>query len=319
MSRSGDRPCVRFEDCMATQVKPLKQIQTVLKFAAANLDEDVSLRALAARAGLSTFHLHRVFAAAAGETPKQYTLRLRLARAALLLLTDQQSVLNVALACGFQSHEAFGRAFRRRLGMSPGAYRARGFQGGVSGVQAEEHAALVSQTGPCIRLFHSQRSHIDKAMEYSITTKELSPQPVLLARRRVKPSAIAATLGEVLGLVFHHAQRAGAAFAGQPLTRYLEWGPGLWTIEAGMPIAASVPGDGVVSADTLPGGLVATTTHAGPYDKLTEAHAAIQVWIEEHGLVGSGAPWESYVTDPADYPDPADWKTEIFWPVKARP
>jgi len=33
--------------------------------------------------------------------------------------------------------------------------------------------------------------------------------------------------------------------------------------------------------------------------------------------VAAGAPWESYVTDPADYPDPADWKTEIFWPVKS--
>ena len=58
------------------------------------------------------------------------------------------------------------------------------------------------------------------------------------------------------------------------------------------------------------------TTHTGPYDKLTEAHAAIQVWIEDQGLVTAGAPWESYVTDPADYHDPADWKTEIFWPVK---
>jgi AraC family transcriptional regulator len=301
---------------MATQVKPLKQIQPVLAFAAANLDEDVSLTALAEQAGLSAFHLHRVFAAVAGETPKQYTLRLRLARAALLLLTGRESVLNVAFACGFQSHEAFCRAFRRRFGMRPGAYRARGFQGGASRAQAAEHAALVTRAGPCIRLYHSQRSHIERAMEYSITTKELLPQPVLMVRRRVKPSAVAATLGEALGLVFHYAQRTGAALAGEPLTRYLEWGPGLWTIEAGMPIAAPVPGDGDVAAETLPGGLVATMTHAGPYDKLTESHAAIQVWIEEQGLVPSGAPWESYVTDPADYPDPADWKTEIFWPVQ---
>lgn len=58
------------------------------------------------------------------------------------------------------------------------------------------------------------------------------------------------------------------------------------------------------------------TTHTGPYDKLTKAHAAIQMWIAEQGRVPAGAPWESYVTDPADYPDPADWKTEIFWPIK---
>ena len=65
----------------------LKQVQPVMAFAAAHLDEDVSLAALAGQAGLSAFHLHRVFSAAAGETPKQFTLRLRLARAAALLLT----------------------------------------------------------------------------------------------------------------------------------------------------------------------------------------------------------------------------------------
>ncbi len=199
--------------------------------------------------GLSAFHLHRVFSAAAGETPKQFTLRLRLGSAARLLLTRTDSVLNIALSCGFQSHEAFCRAFRRHFGMNPGAWRKRGFAAAVSGAQAEEHAALVNRVGPCIRLFQSQRSPTEKFMEYSITTKELSPQPVLVVRRRVKPSEIGATLAEGLGLVFHtYAQRTGAALAGPPLARYLEWGPGLLTIEAGMPIAASVPGGGDVAA-----------------------------------------------------------------------
>ena len=73
-------------------------------------------------------------------------------------------------------------------------------------------------------------------MAYSIMKKEIAVQPVLVVRRRVKPSEIATVLGEVLGHVFLHAQRNGMAFAGQPLTRYIEWGPGLWTIEAGMPV-----------------------------------------------------------------------------------
>ena len=296
---------------------PLEQVQPLLEFAAAHRDEDLSLTALAARAGLSAFHLHRVFSAAAGETPKQFILRLRLERAAILLLRNDDSVLNVALACGFGSHEAFCRAFRRRFGMRPVDYRTRGLAGGVSLAQTEEHAALVTQVGPCIRLFHSQRSYKDGAMEYSITKKEISPQPVLVVRRRVKPAEIAATLAEVLGRVFQYAQRTGTALAGQPLTRFLEWGPGLITLEAGMPVAAPAPGEGDVLGDTLPGGLVATTTHAGAYDKLMDAHAAIQVWIEAQGLVAAGAPWESYVTDPADYPDPKDWKTEVFWPIKS--
>ena len=63
--------------------KAFAQMQLVLAYAARHLDEDVSLSALADQAGLSPAHLQRVFAAAVGETPKQLTLRLRLARAPL--------------------------------------------------------------------------------------------------------------------------------------------------------------------------------------------------------------------------------------------
>lgn len=311
MSRSEDRFRVRFGVYMET---PLRQVQPVLAFAASHREDDLSLTALAERAGLSAFHLHRLFSAAAGETPKQFTLRLRLERAALLLLRDEESVLNVALECGFESHESFSRAFRRRYGTTPRQYRARGLAGGTSAAQSVEHAALVMSVGPCIRLFHSGHS-TGRKMEYIITTKEVAPQPVLVVRRRVKPDEIAMTLGTALGQVFQHAQRTGAALAGQPFTRFLEWGPGLMTIEAGMPVAAPGSSEGEVTAETLPGGRVVTTIHAGPYDKLTEAHAALQVWIESQGLASNGAPWEIYVTDPADYPDPKDWKTEVCWPV----
>ena len=295
---------------------PLKRLQPVVAFAAEHLDEDLSLGALADQAGLSAFHLHRVFSAVAGETPKQFTLRLRLDRAAAMLLTGGDSVLNVALGCGFQSHESFTRAFRKRFGVAPSAYRSRGLAGATD---AREHAALVSSIGPCVGLFHTNEDRRSRkiGMAYSISKKEIAAQPVLVVRRRVKPSEIAATLGEVLGRVFLHAQKNGIALVGQPFTRYTEWGPGLLTIEAGLPVAAhaGVASEGEVRAETLPGGFVATTVHAGSYDKLTEAHAAVQQWIEAEGLGAAGAPWEVYVTDPADYPDPKDWKTEIFWPL----
>ena len=122
----------------------------------------------------------------------------------------------------------------------------------------------------------------------------------------------------MLGQAFSEALQNGMAIAGQPFTRYLDWGPGLLTIEAGIPVAdntSKAPLGADVRADTLPGGWVATTTHAGPYDTLTEAHAAIQQWIEAEGHTAAGAPWEVYTTDPSDYPDPKDWKTEVFWPV----
>lgn len=296
----------------------IRAVQAALAFAAAHLDEDVRLAALAERAGISPFHLHRVFSATAGETPKQFTLRLRLGRAAAMLLSREDSVVDIALSCGFQSHEAFSRAFRRRFGNTPTAYRERGFASDVDRAQASTHAEIVNAVGPCIGLFHisENRRSPENEMAYSITKKELAPQPVLIVRRRVKRSEIAATIAEALPHIFVYAQQHGIALAGLPFTRYAEMSPGLITMEPGMRVTShGATGQGEIIADTLPGGPAATTVHAGPYDKLSDAYAAIEQWMEAQGLVAAGAPWESYLNDPSDFPDPKDWKTEVFWPV----
>ncbi len=153
-------------------------------------------------------------------------------------------------------------------------------------------------------------------MSYAVTKKELAPQPVLVVRRRVKRAEIALALAQQLGRIFQFAQRSGAALAGQPFTRYVDWGPGVVTLEMGLPIAKAVAGEGDILADTLPGGPAAVTTHTGPYDRLNDAHAAVQIWIEEMGFRAAGAPWETYVSDPADVPDPQNWKTDLFWPLE---
>ncbi len=290
-----------------------RKIQPALAYAVKHLDQNLSLEKLARQTGLSSFHLHRIFTSTTGETPKQITLRLRLERAAVMLLICQDSILDVALACGFQSHEVFSRAFRQRFQMTPTSYRKRG----IAKSKMKDHAALVRQVGPCVRLFHTSADVRPKEnnMTYSIAKEQIAPQHVLVIRRRIKRDEIAKALGEMFGQTSLYAQRSGAAMAGPPFARYLEWGPGLLTLEAGLPVATAYPGEGDVRPDVLPGGFAAFTTHMGPYDQLVAAHAAVQQWVEAEGLTAQGAPWESYITDPADYPDPKDWKTEIFWPL----
>jgi AraC-like DNA-binding protein/effector-binding domain-containing protein len=308
-----------------------KQIQPILAYAVAHLDEDVSLAMLAQQARTSPYHLHRLFSSTTGETSKQLTLRLRLSRAALMLLLSNNSVLDIALSCGFQSHEVFCRAFRRRFGASPRDYRRRGFLTAVAASQREAYASIVERVGPCVGLYHisgKERLTVNR-MLYTVTKTQLAAQPVIVGRRRVRRSEIAATIGQVLPLVFHFAQQHGIALTGLPLTRYLEVGPGLLTIEPGMRVANSdqkplaldpswlvATGEVEVRIDTLPVGPAAFTLHTGPYDQLPDAYAAMQEWIEKQGLMPAGPPWESYVTDPAESPDPEDWKTELFWPLR---
>lgn len=97
-----------------------------LTYIQAQLDGDVSLKSLAAVAGCSPPYFARRFADMMAETPKQYTSRLRLERAALRLVLLGDRILDIALDCGFSNHETFSRAFRRRFGVTPHAFRNEG-------------------------------------------------------------------------------------------------------------------------------------------------------------------------------------------------
>ena len=160
-------------------------------------------------------------------------------------------------------------------------------------------------------------------MEYSISRQELAVQPVLVVRRRVRRAEIAATIGAELPKVFIDAQRRGIAIAGYPITRYLETSMGFVTLETGMRVTTHRAdwtvgqSDGDILAETLPGGPAAVTIHAGSYDQLQAAYAALEEWIAKNGYQPGGAPWEAYLNDPADHPNPEDWKTEVCWPLKA--
>jgi AraC family transcriptional regulator len=82
-----------------------------------------------------------------------------------------------------------------------------------------------------------------------------------------------------------------------------------------MPLAAPAAGEGEMEAGFLHAGAVALGVHAGPYEGLPETHLAIDRWLEEQGYRVAGPPWEQYVTDPGEHPDPADWRTEVYWPL----
>jgi AraC family transcriptional regulator len=306
------------------QPTSLARARAAIAASASRRADDVPLAALAAESGVSPFHLHRAFSAVAGETPKQYGLRLRLSRAGALLLASRKPVLRIATSCGFRSPEVFTRAFRRQFGMTPTAYRARGFAVEIGARGVAEHRATVDHVAPCIGLFHlaldGRRARSD--MSYDVVKKELAAQPVLVVRKRVKREEIAATIGSVLPGIFHYAQQRGLALSGHPFTRYPQIGPGMVTIEPGMRIsggsgsASTLDIEGVIE-DMLPGGPAAATMHSGAYETLPQAYAALEVWIESNGFESAGAPWEAYVTDPAEHPDPRNWKTEVFWPIRS--
>ena len=91
----------------------------------ADLGTTATLAGAAQAAALSPFHLIRVFNAAFGQTPLAYAAGKRLERARELLIESDKPIGDIALAMGYESRNAFDRAFIRRYRMAPGSLRAK--------------------------------------------------------------------------------------------------------------------------------------------------------------------------------------------------
>jgi AraC family transcriptional regulator len=88
-------------------------------------DNELSLDAMAAHAGVSRSHLSRIFPVATGMQLSTYLRGRRLTEAARELANGAPGILDVALDVGYGSHEAFTRAFRDQFGVTPDEVRRR--------------------------------------------------------------------------------------------------------------------------------------------------------------------------------------------------
>ncbi|HRQ31189.1 MAG TPA: AraC family transcriptional regulator [Saprospiraceae bacterium] len=102
----------------------ISRINKALDFIDQNLEKDISLDDLATTANFSKYHFSRIFLAFINETPFQFVLRVRLEKAATLLLSNPGvSITEIAWQCGFSDIVIFSRNFKRRFGYSATQYR----------------------------------------------------------------------------------------------------------------------------------------------------------------------------------------------------
>lgn len=99
-----------------------RQMRQLTDWAEARLDQPIRLADMAALAGLSEFHFHRMFRLSAGCTPQAFVTARRIARARRLL-AGALPLAEIALACGFSSQSHLTRAFRAQTGLTPAVWR----------------------------------------------------------------------------------------------------------------------------------------------------------------------------------------------------
>jgi AraC-like DNA-binding protein/predicted transcriptional regulator YdeE len=101
-------------------------VKEALEYIDGHLDEPVTFESLAKRFHFSPYYFHRMFSIIVGKAIAAHVRDRRLLRACIKLTGTNESVLNVGLDCGFNSAQAFSRAFRGAYGLSPSDYRKQG-------------------------------------------------------------------------------------------------------------------------------------------------------------------------------------------------
>lgn len=99
-------------------------LNKAINYIVENFTEVPNLDAVSKISGFSKFHFHRLFKAYTGETLNQFIKRIRLERAAFLLVFQKhRTITDIALSCGFSSSQNFSTAFKKHFNTTPKVYK----------------------------------------------------------------------------------------------------------------------------------------------------------------------------------------------------
>lgn len=110
-------------------------VRRAIQFVEHEAQSSVGLREMAEAAGVSKFHLTRMFQDYVGDPPVQYLIKFRIRKAAALLVETGLTIDDIAKQTGFQNGNYFAKVFRKWMGMPPSAFRVDARRSGVERVQ----------------------------------------------------------------------------------------------------------------------------------------------------------------------------------------
>ena len=265
-----------------------ERINRVLVHIQGRLDEPLELDELARVACFSACHFHRVFRALTGEGVHEYVRRLRLERAALRLKLQEQAVTDIAFEAGYESHEAFTRAFHAMFGVPPSQFR------GPAGWRPPDYGAP-----PPVEI------------------KTLEPQAIVFLRHVGPYDQVSAAWMKLAmwagmrGLIGAASKFVGVSWDDPEITP-----PEKLRYDAAITLARAIPSEGEFGVTELAGGAYATLLHKGPYERLSETYRLIfGAWLPGSGRELRDVPcFEHYLNNPQSA-RPEELLTVVHVPV----
>jgi AraC family transcriptional regulator len=299
-------------DMRATTEQAYKErLLRVLIHIQSHLDETIPLEDLAGIAHFSPYHFHRVFRGMVGESVKEHIRRLRLERAAHRLKFSDLPITHIALEAGYETHEAFTRAFGSMFGTAPALFR-------------QTHRALPYPAVPSGIHFSADGRLTDfQVLQTGGRELTVSIQPVPAMRvafmRHVGPyDRVGETWSKLFalagprGLLGPHIRIVGVVHDDPEVTP-----PERVRYDAGLIIHQDFKPAGEIGVQEIGGGEYAVAGHRGPYGGLGETYTKLcGQWLPAAGREPRSAPaLEIYCNSPRDTP-PEDLFTEIYIPLE---
>lgn len=150
-----------------------------------------------------------------------------------------------------------------------------------------------------------------------IRVETLKSQRALATKTKVAMEEMDTKMEECFDKVNETIQKYNLQMTGAPFAIWHEWNEdGESTMECGIPVSKPVKITGDVRVISTYRGKVVTALHAGSYETSGNTWEALDKYIEENNLEVNGAPWEVYLADPSNEPDPEKYRTQIYYPVK---
>jgi AraC family transcriptional regulator len=286
-------------------------VRRVIDYLLLHLDEAVDLAALASLACLSPFHFHRIFRGMVGETPLELVRRVRMERAAWRLGRTDTPVTMLVFEAGYETHEAFARAFRSSYGTSPTEFRRNGIKraelAASCGVHFQADGAFMDFTP---RNTGGSTMHVDIEQ---LAEKRLG------AIRHMGPYNQIGRAFERLGSVAGPAglfQDPAAAMIAIYYDDPESTPPEALRSDAGIAVSEGRALPAGLSEVRLPAGRYARTTHIGPFDTLGDTWMRFMgEWLPASGhQVADGPAFELYVSDMRTTPK-EELRTDIYVPI----
>ncbi|MDR3514490.1 MAG: helix-turn-helix domain-containing protein [Azospirillaceae bacterium] len=247
-----------------TEQSHYRRIARVVEAIVANPAAAHSVDSLAAVACLSPYHFHRIYHALTGERLAETVQRLRLTQAAHQLNDAGETVTAAALDAGYDSPQAFARAFRGFTGLSPSGFRAR-------------QAGLAQRPGCGADLVPPQASLPD-----AVELVELAPLDLWCLRHQGPVGTIGVTYRRL-------SQALGSGFPPpRPPVGVCIHDPGTaagFHYFAGMAAAGPIAPGGMVSAVPVEGGLYARYRLVGPWALIAPTFRVLfSGWLPRSGF-----------------------------------